>query len=225
MPIESWLRSLAQPDITAIDADMDALSPGSYPLLNDAEVGNQIERLSGYLGARHQQVRRLVIAYSLYIRQVDSILQEGTRSFCAGKCPRQPAGCCTREHFTILNFTNLMAARNSPAALHMAHMIGLLQQVESRHGQGHGRELQKGGCTMLATDGCTLRLFKSPRCAHFLCADLERDMLARTGKSAAPLINALQRAESRTISSPADFVSEDVLDEGTLLYAHLRPQA
>ncbi len=224
MPIESWLSSLAQPDHSAIDGDLEVLAGREYPFLTDACVSSQIERLSGHLGRRHQNVRRLVIGYSLYIRQVDTILQSGPRAFCGGRCPRPPAGCCNREHFVIMNVTDLMSSRNSPAALHMAHMIGLLQKAESAHNRA-GRTMRPGYCSLLAEDGCTLRLFKSPRCAHFLCKDLEQAMLDEKGDAAQPLLSAMKYTESSTISSPEDYQNQTVINEATLLYPGSRPLA
>lgn len=224
MPIDNWLCALAQPDHSAIDGDLELLADRDYPFLSGTCVNNQIERLSGHLGRRHNNVRRLVIAYSLYIRQVDAILQAGPRSFCGSGCPKPPAGCCNREHFVIMNVTDLMSSQNSPAALHMSHMIGLLQKQESAHHRG-GRTMRTGYCSLLAEDGCTLRLFKSPRCAHFMCEELERAMLKESGGAAKPLLSAMKHAEGCTISSPADFLNQTVIDEAARLYADQLPQA
>lgn len=224
MPIESWLCALAQPDHSAIDSDLEFLADKDYPFLSGTCVNNQIERLSGHLGRRHSNVRRLVIAYSLYVRQVDAMLQAGPRAFCGSGCPKPPAGCCNREHFVIMNVTDLMSSQNSPAALHMSHMIGLLQKQESAHNRD-GRTMRTGYCSLLAEDGCTLRLFKSPRCAHFMCEELEKAMLEESSGAAQPLLTAMKRAESSTISSPADFLSKTVIDEGARLYAAHLPQA
>jgi hypothetical protein len=224
MPIESWLDSLVQADHSAIDGDLEVLAGRDYPFLTNANVSSQIERLSGHLGRRHQNVRRLVIGYSLYIRQVDVILQSGPRAFCGSACPRPPVGCCTREHFVIMNVADLMSSRNSPAALHMAHLIGLLQQAESAHNRT-GHTMRPGYCSLLAEHGCTLRLFKSPRCAHFLCDGLEQDMLRKSGGAAQPLLSAMKHTEGSTISSPADYQNQTVIDEAVRLYPDSRSQA
>lgn len=219
MPIDHWLGALVQHDHGAVDADLEALAATHRPFLSDQCVSNQIERLSGHLGQRHSQVRRLVIAYSLYIRQVDAILERGARSYCASSCPSPPVGCCGREHCAILNVADLMSSRNSPAALHMAHMIGLLQKAESAHSvASFGRTLQGSHCSLLASDGCTLRLFKSPRCAHFLCHELGADLVAQSGGRAQGFVDAMQRAEGCTISSPADYWSPRVILEADALY-------
>lgn len=219
MPIDHWLGSLAQGDHTAVDGDLEALASTAHPFLSDQCVCNQIQCLSGHLGPRHNQVRRLVIAYSLYIRQVDAILERGPRGYCAGSCPRPPVGCCTRDHCVVLNVSDLMSSRGSPAALHMAHMIGLLQKEESAHNVANaGRTIQDGYCSLLARDGCTLRLFKSPRCAHYLCDELGANLVAESGGQALEFVAAMRQAEGCTISSPADFWSPAVLHGGCELY-------
>jgi len=225
MPIENWLSDLAQTDHRAVDGDLEALAHRSYPFLSAQNTSNQIERLSGHLGVRHQNVRRLVIAYSLYIRQVDAILERGARGYCSGHCPNPPAGCCNREHFVIMNMTDLMSSQNSPAALHMAHAIGLLQQLESAHNLEGERMIRPGYCSLLAHDGCTLRLFKSPRCAHYICEDLSASMQTESAGKAAPLLAALKYTESSTISSPTDYINPDVIAQAEALFASPTPLA
>ncbi|GAB6125652.1 hypothetical protein [Humidesulfovibrio idahonensis] len=225
MPIESWLSDLAQNDHSAVDGDLEALANKPYPFLTDQNSSNQIERLSGHLGGRHQNVRRQVIAYSLYIRQVDAILERGARGYCCGHCPNPPAGCCNRDHFVIMNVTDLMSSHNSPAALHMAHMIGQLQKLESTHNLAAERTIRPGYCSLLAHDGCTLRLFKSPRCAHYICEDLQASMQKDSEGKAGALLAALKYTESSVISSPADYANQDVIDQAELLFADDAPRA
>ena len=223
MPIENWLGTLAQPDHSATDGDLQQLTNIEYPFLSDGCVTNQIERLSGHLGARHPKVRRQVIAYSLYVRQVDAMLECGPRSFCGQGCPTPPAGCCNHDHFVIMNVTDLMSSQNAPIALHMAHMIGLLQKQESDH-QRIGRSMRPGYCSLLACDGCTLRLFKSPRCAHYMCEALKQSMLDESSGMAGPFLSAMRFVESSTISAPGDFSNPAVIREGALLFAEHLPQ-
>jgi len=223
MPIEHWLHALSQNDHAAIDGDIAALTGKEHPFLSDQCVCSQIERLSGHLGSRHQSIRRSVIAYSLYMRQVDAILEGSARTFCGTRCPNPPAGCCNRDHFVIMNVTDLMSSHNSPTALHMAHMIGLLQQLESAHNLDGERSIRPGYCSLLANDGCTLRLFKSPRCAHYICEDLQASMQENSSGRAGPLLAAMKYTESSAISSPADFANAEVITQAVLLY-HPRQQ-
>ncbi len=222
MPIDNWLRALPQQDHSAVDGDLAALAEKSYPFLTDQSTCHQIEQLSGHLGAKNREVRRMVISYSLYIRQVDVVLEGGARSHCRDGCPTPPAGCCNYDHFVTMNIADLMSSRNSPESLHMAHVIGLMQKLETAHNR-QGRVMRSGHCSLLAEDGCTLRLFKSPRCAHFLCKSLEMDMQARMGNRSGAFLKAMKRAESCTISTPSDYCSPAVLAEAVILFGHLQP--
>ncbi|MBU1230028.1 MAG: hypothetical protein KKA55_09085 [Proteobacteria bacterium] len=217
MPIDHWLSILEQPDHSGVDGDLEALGPKAYPFLTEQCSSNQIESLSGHLGALKCAVRRQVIAYTLYIRQLDIILESGPRAYCAGHCPNPPAGCCNRDHFVILNMTDLMNAQGSPTALHMAHVIGRMQKLESAH-NGRERSIRPGYCSCLAEDGCTLRLFKSPRCAHYLCEQLGQAMQQRHEGGAALFLEAMRYTVGSTISSPEDFTNPGVIAHGAALY-------
>ncbi len=224
MPIDNWLGALPQPDHSATDSDLLCLAECGSPFLTDACVSNQIERLSGHLDARHKEVRRQVIAYSLYTRQVDAMLQSGPRAFCGGRCPTPPAGCCNYNHYVVMNITDVMNSQNSPTALHMAHTIGLLQQQQSGH-NGAGRTMSLRYCSLLAEDGCTLRLVKSPRCAHYMYDALKQSILEESAGAAKLFLAAIKRVESSTISSPDSFASQTVIDEGALLFLPHQGQA
>lgn len=219
MPIDNWLGALSQHGHATVDGDLEALASLPNHFLTEQSVCAQVESLSGHLTTLKTPVRREVIAYSLYVRQMDVILESGPRAFCAGHCPRPPAGCCNHDHFVILNVTDLMSSQRSPLALHMAHVIGLMQKLEAAHNFARNRSLRPGYCACLAEDGCTLRLFKSPRCAHYLCEDLEQAVLAQHGQGAAPFLAAMKHTLTSTISSPQDFTNPAAITEGALLFA------
>lgn len=219
MSIENWLGALSQHDHSYVDGDLEALASRPYPFLTGQNASHQIEFLSGHLGRLKSVIRRHVIAYSLYIRQMDVILESGPRSTCAGHCPNPPAGCCNRNHYVIMNMTDLMSSRGSPAALHMAHVIGQLQKLESAYNLGPNRSIRPGFCSCLAEDGCTMRLFKSPRCAHYLCEELELSMQNRHGEGADLFLAAMKFTVTSTISSPRDFTNPDVIAQGALLFS------
>ncbi len=221
MPMDHWLSALRQHGHAAVDGDLEALASHPRPFLTEQSVCAQVESLSGHLAALKTPVRREVIAYSLYVRQMDAIQEAGPRAVCAGHCPRPPAGCCNHDHFVILNVTDLMSSRRSPLALHMVHVIGQLQKLESAHNFGRGRSPKPGFCACLAEDGCTLRLFKSPRCAHYLCESLEQALLERHGPDAAPFLAAMRHTLTSTISSPQDFGNPGVISNGASLFGQL----
>jgi len=217
MPIDNWLNALPQNDHCFVDGDLAALT-ASHPFLSDQCASSQIERLSDHLGGLKGPVRRKVISYSLYVRQLDIILEAGPRDVCAGNCPRPPVGCCVKNHFVTLSPMDLMSAQHFPLALHMAHVIGQLQKSESAHNLDQGRTIQQGYCQCLAGDGCTLRLFKSPRCAHYLCEGLEQAMQDRHEGQATAFLAAMHFTVSSPISSPDDFMNADCLSEAVPLF-------
>lgn len=116
---------------------------------------------------------------------------------------------------------DLMNAQQSPVALQMAHVIGLLQKNESAHNLAQGRRLQNGYCKCLAEDGCTLRLFKSPRCAHYLCEGVEQAMQDFHKGQATAFLAAMHLTVSSSISSPSDFMNADCLTEAMPLFGAL----
>lgn len=212
MAPEPWLDALPQKRDTAADGDLSALCATAHPFLSDAAVRRQITRLSGYLSGLDESMRRRVIAYSLYVRQLDVIQAAATRDFCRDGCERPPVGCCNANHFEILSLADMMIARPSPAALELSHVIGALQRLETDFEVERGRHLTDGHCDCLAADGCTLRLFKSPRCVHYLCAELHRDLATRFGQAATPFCAAMGQVAVQTISTTADFTDPAILD-------------
>jgi len=218
MPIDHWLSALPQSAHAHVTGDLEDLAAKPYPFLTEQCACTQIERLSGHLGGLKGVVRKEVIAYSLYIRQLDIILDAGARDTCAGACPRPPAGCCNVDHFVTLSTMDLMSAQRSPLALHLAHAIGALQKLESAHSLTQGQQLKPGYCHCLAEDGCTIRLFKSPRCAHYLCDAVGQAMQDRQEADAAPFLAAMHHTVSSRISTIHDFTNPDVLSEAAGLF-------
>lgn len=212
MAPEHWLDELPQKRPRAADDDLSALCAGPYPFLSDQAVRHQISRLSGHLAGLADAMRRRVIAYSLYVRQLDVIQAASTRNFCRDDCARPPVGCCNANHFHILSLADVMVARPSPAAMELAHVIGVLQRRETAFELDAGRSLTPGHCDCLAGDGCTLRLFKSPRCVHYLCAELGGSLAERFGPEAAQFCAAMAQVAVQTITTTADFTDPSILD-------------
>lgn len=223
MAIDNWLSALVQQDHSHVDGDLEALAIPSHPFLTDQCAVNQIECLSGHLGGLKRMVRRQVISYSLYIRQLDVILDSGPRSVCAGGCPRPPVGCCNADHYVMFSSLDLMSAQRSPLALHMGHVIGTLQKLESAHSLKQGQKLKPGPgyCQCLAEDGCTMRLFKSPRCAHYLCGTIRQAMQDQQEGDAAPFLAAMSDTIGSPVTSTLGFMNPDVISEAAALYGSL----
>jgi len=220
MPVDHWLASLSQGNPRFIDGDLAALGcPSvSYPFLAHAVVASQIELLSGHLAQVSETCRRLAIAYSLYMRQMDAIQDTSVRVICAGACDRPPVGCCNANHHVILSPSDVMVSRPTNTAMHLAHVITGLQRSEHEHRVDQGSTLTPGHCSCLSNSGCTLSLFKSPLCAHYLCGSVQELLRLEHGAPATAFIDAMHAVASQTITSSRDFTDRNVLSAAVLLF-------
>jgi hypothetical protein len=221
MPIDVWLNTLSEENHSGVDADLEILVPLHSRILSQQTVANQVARLSCHLGALCSQTRRAVIRYSLYVRKLHLVQELWIREMCGQGCPRPPVGCCGANHFVILSLSDILIARPSPAAMHLAHVISRLQEGEHAYARGTGRKVHQGYCTHLAGDGCMLRLFKSPRCIHYLCGAVEQK-LNETYDAPMVFIDAMRDAGSQTISVVQDFMGPTIIDAAMdLFHEHL----
>lgn len=218
MAPDVWLDDLPQRRPRAADDDLSVLCAQAYPYLSDPAVRHQITRLSGHLAGISDGMRRKVIAYSLYVRQLDVIQAATTRDFCRDGCPRPPVGCCNANHFQILSLADVMVSRPSQTALELAHVIGILQRRETAFETQAGRSPVPGHCDCLADDGCTLRLFKSPRCVHYLCDGLGDSLTERFGPGTARFLDAMHATAVQTIATTADFTDPSTLSAAAVFF-------
>ncbi|MFP5222327.1 MAG: hypothetical protein ACLGSA_08565 [Acidobacteriota bacterium] len=220
MPVDHWLNSLSQSNAKCIAGDLVALGSSSlaYPFLSDAVVANQIELLSGHLARVSETCRRLTIAYSLYMRQMDAIQDASVRVICAGACDRPPVGCCNANHHVILSPSDVLVSRPTNTALHLSHVITGLQRSEHEHRMDQGSTPTPGYCSCLSRSGCTLSLFKSPLCAHYLCVSVQQSLRREHGAPAAAFIEAMHAVASQTVISSRDFTDQNVLNTAVPLF-------
>lgn len=220
MPFDVWLKSLPDDSTGHVQTDLDALHVDPLPFLEAQQTTYQIERLSIHLGAQPTLIRQAAIRYSLYVRQLDA-LQEGEpsiRGLCAHQCPRPPVGCCNGQHHVILSFSDMMFARPTQDALHLAHVLTGLQQREHAHALLLGRLLRPDYCNRLTTTGCSLRMFKSPRCIHYLCPRITGTITAVHGNQAYAFLAAMQETGNQVIHDMNDFTSASVISTATALF-------
>jgi len=220
MPFEVWLGSLPENSIRSVRADLDALDVAPWPFLESDRTAYQIERLSLHLGGQPTLIRQAAIRYSLYVRQLD-VIQEGEdaiRQICAHACPRPPVGCCNGEHHVILSFSDIMFARPTQNALHLAHILTGLQQREHAHALVQGRLLRPDYCSHLTTTGCSLRMFKSPRCIHYLCPQVVAALTAAHGEQASAFLDAMHIVGNQVIHGMEDFTSAQVISTAEALF-------
>jgi len=220
MPFEIWLKSLPEDSTVHVQADLDALHVEPFPFLEAQQTNFQIERLSIHLSAQPTLIRQAAIRYSLYVRQLDA-LQEGKetiRDLCTHQCPRPPVGCCNGQHHVFLSHPAALAARPTQNALHLAHVLTELQQREHAHALLRGRLLRPDYCSRLTTTGCSLRMFKSPRCIHYLCPRITGAITAAHGDQAYAFLAAMQETGNQIIHDMNDFTSASVISTANALF-------
>jgi len=220
MPFDLWLKALPDDTSRHVRTDLDALHAKPFSFLSNDQVVYQIERLSDHLGSKPLLIRQAAISYSLYVRQLDTIQeQEKTlRRVCTLTCQRPPVGCCNAEHHTMLSLSDVLLARPTQNSLHLAHVLTALQKLEHTHALNQGRVVRPSYCSHLTATGCTLRLFKSPRCIHYLCPQVELAMTAEHGNLATAFLAAMHDIGNRTIHILQDFTSPEVIRTATVLF-------
>jgi hypothetical protein len=220
MPFDGWLKSLPDDTVRHVQTDLDVLNSRPFLFLGNGQAAYQIERLSAHLGSKPPHIRQAAISYSLYVRQLDAIQEKESaiHRICAHDCHRPPVGCCNSEHHIILSLSDFLIARPTQNSLHLAHVLTALQKLEHAHALKQGRLPRPCYCSHLTVSGCTLRLFKSPRCIHYLCPQVEEEITATYGKNGAAFLSAMHDTGNRVILSLKDFTSPEVIRAAELLF-------
>ena len=220
MGIEAWLKSLPDDTSRYVRIDLDNLYVQPFSFLETDQVVYQIERLSTHLGSQPSLIRQAAIRYSLYIRQLDAIQERknGTRQICTHACQRPPVGCCNSEHYIILPQPDPLLAKPSHNSLHLAAVLTALQNQEYAFALAQGRLFSSSSCSHLTATGCSLRLFKSPRCIHYLCPQVALAMIATHGDSAADFLAAMHDSGNRVILTLNDFINYEVIQAAEILF-------
>jgi hypothetical protein len=220
MPFDGWLKLLPEGSGVYVRADLDTIRLDELPFLSVAQSDYQIERLSLYLSGEPTTIRHAAIRYSLYVRQLDMIQQQVSliRELCAHDCQRPPVGCCSGEHHVLMSLADIVCARPTQNALHLAHVITILQVREHEYALQQGRLARSNYCSRLTATGCTLRLFKSPRCIHYLCPQVSIALSEAHGDQALVFLAAMYTASTQVVSCMADFTSTQVVDAASILF-------
>ena len=220
MPFELWLKSLPEGAACHVQDDLATVDFASLRFLEQNLARYQVERLSLHLGSKPASIRQAAICYSLYVRQLDAVQEQkqGLRGQCAYHCPRPPVGCCNGEHHVILSFSDIMFAGACQDALHLVHVLSGLQVREHNHAMQQGRTSRSGYCSRLTTTGCSLRMFKSPRCIHYLCPEMSQRITGQYGQSALSFLDEMQKMSNRVMVSVSDFTSPRVMRAAESLF-------
>ena len=211
MPITTWLDTLHGNNTSAVDTDLQTLGDHSYCFLTDQQVSHQIKCLSSHLGGMRPTLRQAVIAYTLYTRQIDRIQDVVSKDFCRDSCDRPPVGCCNASHCDIFTPSDYILYQPTQLSMELAQAIAHLQKVEDRQARQTGAQHRGQYCPYLTDQGCTLKLFKSPRCAHYLCQTLQDDLTVRYGAMGTDFAGNMAETASRAVACCADFTNAAVL--------------
>lgn len=211
MPVDSWLCELPARDTNTVEADIMFLSHEEYPLLCNEQVKNHVTQLSGYLTDMSDDVRRHLIDYSLYARQLDIVQASLSKEFCASECARAPVGCCNNSHHQIFSFSDIMMNRPTGLAMQLADAIGRMQVLEGDFHALEAEAVAGARCRYFRQDGCTLRLFKSPLCLHYQCESLQERIGESYGQDGAHFASCMKSAAATQIVSSKDFTSSGVV--------------
>ncbi|MDR3045631.1 MAG: hypothetical protein LBU75_15445 [Desulfovibrio sp.] len=232
MPIDGWLEALPGQDAGAMNrhvADDVALFAGrDHPLLSTRTVRHQVARLSAHLlvlGATTEAphpmddgLRRALLGYSLYTRQLDMVQDRATKHICRDGCERPPLGCCNRSHNVVFSLSDIMMQHPTGLALRMGDALARLQAEEGAH-HAHGAPMGERGCPYLTATGCTLYLFKSPLCVHYLCPTVADALDAAHGPEAAPFVAGMRRAANRQLERSSDFMEPGLIEAAVRMFA------
>lgn len=220
MPFEIWLKSLPENTSRHVQTDLSVIESDHLPFLSTERARYQVERLSLHLSALPHPIRQAAIRYSLYVRQLDALQEHQLtiRSFCAHHCQRPPVGCCNAEHHIIVSCSDLLFTNTSHDTLHLAHVLTGLQHREHEHTLRQGRTLRPGYCSRLTSTGCSLRMFKSPRCIHYLCNESVGWIVDEYGGKSDTFLDEMHSMSIRVIVNLSDFTSIKIIDAAEALF-------
>ena len=211
MHIASWLDTLPSGSARAVTDDMDWFRAASRPFLCDELARHHVARLSDHLGRLGTPLRRAVISYTLYTRQLDRIQEAATKDFCRDGCDRPPVGCCNASHCDVFTPSDYLLYRPTSLSMELAAALARLQRTEDDSARQAGARHIQRYCPYLTATGCTLHLAKSPRCVHYLCETLRGDLGERYGATGAAFAAAMAETAVRAVGCCDDFTNPAVL--------------
>lgn len=243
MPIDGWLEALpGREDRSAgrhVADDVALFAGRDHPLLSTRTVRHHVSRLSAHLLAGEASgrsgstgssgsanpsrgmddgLRRALVGYSLYTRQLDMVQDRATKRICRDGCERPPLGCCNRSHNVVFSLSDIMMQQPTGRALRMGDALARLQAEEGAH-HADGAPMGERGCPYLTATGCTLHLFKSPLCVHYLCPTVADALSAAHGPEAAPFVAGMRRAATRQLERSADFMEPGLIEAAVRMFA------
>lgn len=211
MPVVTWLEQLDSNEMTTVDRDVAVFDAATFPLLDDEEVREHVAALSAHLTVVDDKVRQRVIGYSLYGRELDIIQTSITKAFCATECARPPLGCCNNQHWKIYSMSDIMMTRPTPVAMQLSDAIQKLQVDECAFREEASTAPETTRCRYFRGEGCTLRLFKSPLCMHYLCEGLSTRIETVFGEAGEVFVSNMRSVVARSLVRGRDFTCASVV--------------
>jgi hypothetical protein len=117
-----------------------------------------------------EQKQKIIKEYTDGVGQLDEILNELTRDYCASECPRPPFGCCKGP-----------SGNYSQWDISINEFFDMQKEEALKNGWDGNEEERKYNsekiCRYHTDDGCPLVLFKSPICIGHICIPLGKDLI------------------------------------------------
>lgn len=127
------------------------------------------ERRSEYTtnrqAAQPYRVRKLLLEYAVWSRQLDELVGVLSKEYCARHCDKLPVGCCHILGYDLGLVPEVMLD---------------LQRLEARR-NGWRPPATEEYCRYHSPTGCVIALFKSPACVGYLCEPLTANLRVHRG--------------------------------------------
>jgi len=111
------------------------------------------------------RVRKLLLEYAVFGRQMDEVVGAVSKSYCAQRCDKPPVGCCHILGYDLGLVPEVMLE---------------LQRLEAVR-NGWQPPPTEDHCRYHTPTGCVLAMFKSPACVGFLCEPLTAHLRVTRG--------------------------------------------
>jgi len=127
------------------------------------------ERRSEYttnrLVAPPYRIRKLLLEYAVFARQLDELLGAISKEYCAHHCEKLPVGCCHILGYDLGLVPEVMLELQRLEALRCGWQPPATEEF----------------CRYHSATGCVIALFKSPACIGYLCEPLTAHLRERRG--------------------------------------------
>jgi hypothetical protein len=144
------------------------------------------------------KINTILLEYAIKSSQIDDIMGEVTKRYCAESCSRLPTGCCYILGYDLGLVPEAMLE---------------LQQLEARkNGWKASVDGVERQCRFHSAEGCTIALSKSPSCIGHLCEPLASHLKdSHPAEVLEPFLDALARFRNCYIDRSEVFEAMDAI--------------